>query len=230
MSSGTDLSSLKIRKRHTRPKGGVAKSPVYREKPWLRPTTAGLPGLRMRIVRHVVRSLLLWAALIVSNSSFANVDNPLTDGPRWACWYAPTTLSVQCLLIHAPTQGLELRAAEVANRIDRRLPTLVRMIWGSPEQLAGSHISIPLLSTPYEMDFVGQLAKSVMCGARKDCSIFFDANTDGFAPVRAAALESGSSESEILAEMAAQGLVLAQAPSEAAAPASHKKRKRGSIS
>ncbi|WP_265948780.1 hypothetical protein [Dechloromonas sp. A34] len=186
----------------------------------------------MRVVRHVVRSLLLFAALAVSNFSFANIDNPLADGPRWACWYAPTTLSVQCLLIHAPTQGIELRATEVASRIDRRLPTLVRMIWGSPEQLAGTHISIPLMTTPYEMDFVGQLAKSVMCGAQKDCSIHFDANTDGFAPVRAAALESGSSESEILAEMNAQGLALALAlaPSEVAASANNKKRKRGFVS
>lgn len=183
----------------------------------------------MRVVRHVVRSLLLWAALALSTSSFANVDSPLADGPRWACWYAPTTLSVQCLLIQAPTQGHELRAAEVASRIDRRLPTLVRMIWGNPEQLAGTHISIPLMTTPYEMAFVGQLAKSVMCGARKDCSIHFDDNADGFAPVRAAALESGSSEAEILAEMNAQGLVLAQAPSETAAPAVNKKRKRGFV-
>lgn len=183
----------------------------------------------MRVVRHVVRSLLLLAALTVSSSSFANFDNPLTDGPRWACWYAPAQLSVQCLLIHAPTRDLEQRAAEVAGRIDRRLPTLVRMIWGSPEQLAGTHISIPLMTTPYEMAFVGQLAKSVMCGSRKDCSIHFDDNADGFAPVRAAALESGTSESEVLAEMNAQGLVLAQAPSEAAAPASSKKRKRGSL-
>lgn len=181
----------------------------------------------MRVVRHVVRSLLLSAALALFNSSFANIDSPRADGPRWACWYAPTQLSVQCLLIHAPTQDLELRAAEVASRIDRRLPTLVRMIWGSPEQLAGTHISIPLMSLPYEMAFVGQLAKSVMCGSRKDCSINFDHNTDGFAPVRAAALESGTSESEVLAEMNAQNLVLAQAPGEAAAPASNKKRKRG---
>ncbi|MBI2276084.1 MAG: hypothetical protein HYU74_01890 [Dechloromonas sp.] len=183
----------------------------------------------MRVIRQVVRSLLLLAALAVSNSSFADIANPLTDGPRWACWYAPAQLSVQCLLIHAPSQDREQRAAEVASRIDRRLPTLVRTIWGSPEQLAGTHISIPLLSTPYEMAFVGQLAKSVMCGSRKDCSINFDPNSDGFAPVRAAALESGSSEAEVMAEINAQGLVLAQAPSEAGAPASNKKRKRGSL-
>ncbi|HJV92456.1 MAG TPA: hypothetical protein VJ572_03220 [Azonexus sp.] len=173
--------------------------------------------------------MLLLTALALSSSSFAEFDNPLADGPRWACWYAPTQLSVQCLLIHAPTQDHAQRAAEVASRIDRRLPSLVRTIWGSPEQLAGTHISIPLMSTPYEMAFVGQLAKSVMCGSRKDCSIHFDPNADGFAPVRAAALESGTSESEVLAEMNAQGLVLAQAPVEAAAPVANRKRKRGAM-
>jgi hypothetical protein len=42
------------------------------------------------------------------------------------------------------------------------------------------------MSIPFEMEFVGLLAKPVMCGARKDCSIHFDKNSDGFAPIRAA--------------------------------------------
>lgn len=179
----------------------------------------------MRDIRHVVRQLLLLAALVFSVSSFANSDNAFGDGPRWACWYSPTQLSIQCLLIHAPTEGHMERATEVAGRIDRRLPALVKMIWGSPQQLAGTHISIPLMSIPFEMEFVGLLAKSVMCGARKDCSIHFDKNSDGFAPVRAAALESGSSESEIMVEMNAQGIVLAQA--EQTVPPGSKKRRRG---
>lgn len=180
----------------------------------------------MHVVHHVVRLLLLLAAFACSGTCSANSGNTLGDSPRWTCWYAPTQLSVQCLLIQAPSQGLEERAQEVASRIDRRLPTLVKMIWGSPEQLAGLHISIPLMNVPFEMDFVSLLAKSVMCGSRKDCSINFDPNHDGQAPVRAAALESGSSEAEVMAEVAAQGLVLAQA--EAAAPmVTAKKRRRG---
>lgn len=180
----------------------------------------------MHVVRHVVRLLLLLAALACAGTCSANAGNNLVDAPRWTCWYAPTQLSVQCLLIQAPTQGLEERAQEVASRIDRRLPTLVKTIWGSPEQLAGLHISIPLMNVPFEMDFVSLLAKSVMCGSRKDCSINFDPNPDGLAPVRAAALESGSSEAEVMAEVAAQGLILAQV--EAAAPmVATKKRRRG---
>jgi len=181
----------------------------------------------MRDIRHVIRKLLLLAALVFSVNSFANPDIASGSGPRWACWYSPAHLTIQCLLIHAPTEGQMERAAEVASRIDRRLPELVKIIWGSPEQLAGTHISIPLMSIPFEMEFVGQLARSVMCGTRKDCSIHFDRNSDGFAPVRAAALESGSSESEVMAEMNAQGMTLALAQAEPTLPTSRKKRPRG---
>lgn len=181
----------------------------------------------MHLVRHLVRQLLLLAAFACSGAGFASSGNALGDGPRWTCWYAPTQLSIQCLLIQAPSQGLEERASEVASRIDRRLPTLVKMIWGSPEQLAGARISIPLLNVPFEMDFVRLLAKSVMCGARQDCSINFDPNHDGFAPVRAAALESGSSEAEVMAEVVAQGLVLARVEPAATPAATTPKRKRG---
>lgn len=180
----------------------------------------------MRDIRRVVRDLLLLAALVCPVSSFANSENAFGDGPRWACWYSPKQLSVQCLLVHAPTMGRMERATDVASRIDRRLPALVKVIWGSPEQLAGNYISIPLMSIPFEMEFVEQLAKSVMCGARKDCSIHFDKNSDGLGPVRAAALESGVSESEIMAEMNAQGVVLAQ--TEPAAAQTSRKRRRGS--
>lgn len=181
----------------------------------------------MRDIRHVVRQLLLFAAITFSISSFANSDNVVGDGPRWACWYSSHQLNIQCLLIHAPTEGTTERASQVAAKMDRRLPELVKIIWGSPEQLAGRYVSIPLMSIPFEMEFVGVLARSVMCGARTDCAILFDRNTDGFAAVRAAALESGSNESEIMAEMSAQGVVLAQA--EQAIPSSGKKRRRGAV-
>jgi len=164
------------------------------------------------------------AALAVSRNSFASLDDPLGDGPRWACWYSPKQVNIQCLLIQVPTQGLEQRAAEVASHTDRRLPKVVRQIWGSPEQLAGTHISIPLMAPPFEMSLANQLARSVICGSRKDCSILFDRNADGYAPIRAAALESGSNEADVLAEMAAQGLAVAQL--EAPAP-QNRKRRRG---
>jgi len=174
----------------------------------------------MYVVRHLVRLLSMLAALAVSTGALANIG-----GPRWACWYAPNQLSIQCLLAHAPTEGIDDRAAAVASRIDRRLPALVQTIWGSPEQLAGAAISIPLFSLPFDMDFVGLLARSVMCGGRKDCSVAFDANADGLAPVRAAALESGSSEAAVMDELAAQGLRLAEIEAPATPPLIKKRRR-----
>lgn len=186
----------------------------------------------MDAFRHVVHQLLLVVLLGFSCHGVAEPDNPVPEGARWACWYSPAQLTIQCLLARAPSNGHIQRAAEVASRIDRRLPALVKMIWGSPEQLAGTHISIPLMSVPFEMKFVGVLAKSVMCGSRPDCSVHFDANADGMAPVRAAALESGSSEEEVMAEMNAQGLKLAQAEeveTRYAEPARVKKVRRGML-
>ncbi|HLO62714.1 MAG TPA: hypothetical protein VK165_07080 [Azonexus sp.] len=186
----------------------------------------------MDAFRRVIHQILWVVLLAVSGNSAAELANPVPDGTRWACWYSPAHLSVQCLLIRAPESDHLQRAAEVASRIDRRLPALVKMIWGSPEKLAGAHISIPLMNVPFEMNFVGVLAKSVMCGARNDCSVHFDTNADGMAPVRAAALESGASETEVMAEMNAQGLKLAQAEAEQryVEPAPAKKMRRGVFS
>lgn len=185
----------------------------------------------MDAFRHVVHQFLLVVLLAVSGTSAADFANPIPEGTRWACWYSPAQLTVQCLLTRAPENDHLQRAAEVASHIDRRLPALVKMIWGSPEKLAGTHISIPLMNVPFEMNFVGVLAKSVMCGSRHDCSVHFDHNADGMAPVRAAAVESGSSEAEVMAEMNAQGLQLAQAEAEPryVEPAPVKKMRRGML-
>lgn len=185
----------------------------------------------MDVFRHVARQFLLVFLFAVSGSSSADIADHSPEGTRWACWYAPSQLTVQCLLARAPVNGHAMRAAEVSSRIDRRLPALVRTIWGSPEQLAGDRISIPLMNVPFEMNYVGVLAKSVMCGSRKDCSVHFDSNPDGLAPVRAAAIESGRSEAEVMAEMNAQGIQLAQAESEEqyVAPAPVKKLPRGML-
>ena len=177
----------------------------------------------MRVIRHAVRLLLLLAALAFSQTSFADFAGFPDDAPRWACWYSPEQLSVQCLLTQTPTQARELRAAEIASRIDSRLPKLVRVIWGSPEELAGAYINIPLMSVPFDMNFVALLAKSVMCGSRKDCSIHFDRNADGQAAVRAAAVASGASEAEVMAEVSAQGMRLARIEAETGAPAPKKR-------
>jgi hypothetical protein len=86
----------------------------------------------------------------------------------------------------------------------------VRTLRGSPEQLATNQIGIPLWNTPSEMDYARELAQSVMCGMRADCSVNFDVNPDGRAPIRAAALQAGADEAEVMAEVA-HLQVLAQA-------------------
>lgn len=155
--------------------------------------------------------LLMLVALTAPTAVQAAADPAVDAGPRWACWYAPATLTIGCLLSRAPEANAEARAAEVASTIDSRLPCIVEKIWGNPASLADDRINIPLMTVPYEMSFVAELAESVMCGNRRDCSVHFDENPDGRAPLRAAALKAGASEADVLAELARQGLMLAAA-------------------
>lgn len=170
-----------------------------------------------------VRQLLL-ATLAVSGNAFANPDQAFDDAPRWACWYAPAELNIQCLLFQAPTRNLAQRAAEVAGRSDRRLPELARQIWGSPEELAGTRIGIPLMAQPEDMGHARRLARSVVCGARPDCSVLFDRNADGLAALRAAILESTAGRTDLLAEMTARETAIAE-PEALSSP--RRKHRRG---
>lgn len=171
-----------------------------------KPHDSGIAGVDMNAFRHsFVRSLLMLAVLVSSISLVQAVETN-KNGPRWACWYESNDLTIQCLLSRAPTAPSDTGTTPV---IDSRLPALVRLIWTEPEQLGEKRIKIPLISVPYEMSFVRELAESVMCGVRRDCSLSFDTNADGRAPVRAAALQAGASEIQVMAELANQGLVLA---------------------
>ncbi len=196
----------------------------------LRPTTAGLPGGLMRIVRQLVCQGIFLVASLNSNGVLANPEDLAAEGPRWACWYAPASLTITCRLSRVPDASLEMRTADPGSQIDRSLPALVRSMWANPEKLAGANITIPLMTVPYEMGLVKTLAKAVMCGSRKDCFVSFDPNRDGLAPVRAAALEAGASEAEVMAEVMRQGLdrVGTQANAESATPRMAKRR-RGAL-
>jgi len=177
----------------------------------------------MKELARVLRDIVVATALLYAACAHAGMPT----NSHWACWYAPSDLTVRCLLAHAAETGDETRRAEVDSRFDRRLPQLVRMIWGSPEELAGLRISIPLYSVPYDMEFVHQLAKSVMCGARKDCSVGFDTNRDGRAELRAAALETDATEEDVMAEMTAQGFHLAAWTPPEEEPVKKMKRRKG---
>jgi len=174
-----------------------------------------------RVLRDIVVAICL--------SYVASAQAGLPTDSRWACWYAPSDLTIRCLLSRAPEADNEQRRAEVDRSFNQRLPQLVRMIWGSPEALAGARVSIPLYSEPFEMDFAHQLAMATMCGTRKDCSVGFDTNRDGRAELRAAALESGVSEAEVMAEVAVQGFHLATWTPPVEEPVKKQKRRKASF-
>jgi len=159
----------------------------------------------MRNVRQLVYQGFFLFASLFSSGSFAGSDGFEVDGTRWACWYSPANLSVTCLLSRASSGGGDLRPAGDSGTTGRRPPESVRTIQDSPEKLAGAGVNIPLMSIPYEIDFVRILAKAVMCGHRADCSVFFDPNLDGMAHVRGAALAAGASEADVMAEF--QGML-----------------------
>ena len=154
-----------------------------------------------------IRTLLaksLFALAIITSSATVQATETQTSGPRWACWYESNDLTLQCLLTRTPTAN-----TQAVRAIDSRLSNLVHTLWTNPAQLAEQRIHIPLMSVPDEMSFARELAESVMCGVRTDCSVSFDSNPDGRAQVRAAAMQAGASEQEVMAELANQGIVVA---------------------
>jgi len=165
-----------------------------------------------RFCRVVLVSWLLLAA----TSCLAEGASTPHGGPRWTCWYVPGAETIQCLLIPATEGGYMVDAAVAERARQLHLPDVVRAIWSDPEQISGYRVSIPMWAPPEDMNFARQLAESVMCGARTDCSVIYDANHDGRGPLRAAALEAGVPENEVMQELATQGIALAPVASEAA--------------
>lgn len=155
---------------------------------------------------HVVTFLLfIFFALALPTPSSAQTTRS-DNAPAWACWYHASDYTLRCVLSRTPA-SLELaRVEKLRQVIDRRLPELVRVIRATPERLAEQQIFIPLWTEPYEMDFARELAEAVMCGVRHDCTVVFDANADGRAPLRAAALRAGADEAEVRAEIELQNL------------------------
>jgi hypothetical protein len=117
-------------------------------------------------MHYGVRFIL--AVLFCLGSMRAHAD----AGTAWHCWYDGQAF-VHCLLqsvgpdrpavVAAPAQG------------SRALPAVVRTIRNDPVSLKDQSISIPLHTIPYDMDFVQQLALSVMCGSQTGCTVAFEA-------------------------------------------------------
>lgn len=150
---------------------------------------------------------------------------PAGNAPAWACWYHASDFTLRCVLSRTPASLEPARVEALRQAVDRRLPELVRVIRATPERLATQQIFIPLWNAPYEMDFARQLAEAVMCGGRDDCRVVFDANADGRAPQRAAALRAGTDEAQVLAEIELQNLPLLGPRVPAAGGASRRPRR-----
>jgi hypothetical protein len=154
----------------------------------------------MRSTGHGLCRPLLFLALSIGLTDRATASP--SDGPRWGCWYEPDVLVVACVLVRKPTGDYSRSEAEIAARIDRRLPVLLKRVWGTPETLAGAALRIPLWNAPYDMRDAARLADSVMCGLRDDCSVHFDDNLDDQARERAFAIRDGADEATVMAGVA----------------------------
>ena len=86
----------------------------------------------------------------------------------WNCWYDGDT-SLLCELARADGRATDANAAPVSSR----LPALVHAIARAPASLRGTRVAIPMYTIPFETSSMAYLARSVMCGVRKDCEVRF---------------------------------------------------------
>lgn len=120
------------------------------------------------------------ACLLMSAGPAAAALKPLVT---WTCWY-DNAKGVSCYLPgerdssrHAPAP--EDRTPEatsapgVAPNGRRPLPPLAGTILDQPERLYGRRISIPLHTEAESIEFVKELAESVMCGIKENCTVRF---------------------------------------------------------
>ena len=87
----------------------------------------------------------------------------------WGCHWNGDS-AVVCELLSSPEKIEPMK-------VDPRLPEVVSRIRNAPESVKRS-VAIPMHSVPYDMAFTGELAVSVMCGARNECSVIFGKNRE----------------------------------------------------
>jgi hypothetical protein len=93
------------------------------------------------------------------------------NGNIWECSYAGYAIMCQLRTKVDPQAPNYLRVAD--QTIDPRLPEEVGTIRNYPQLLEGKTVSIPVIGIPIELDFVAELADSVMCNRRPDCGVVF---------------------------------------------------------
>lgn len=111
-------------------------------------------------------ALICFAAVMCVCSN--NAPAQPSAGVVWTCWYDGEA-SVLCLLHSTqPPAKITYPAAIPENR----LPGIVYEIRNDPNGIDGP-VVIPLHTVPYDMNFVRQLAQSVMCAPRSGCTVVF---------------------------------------------------------
>ena len=120
-------------------------------------------------MRNIVRFVLYSLFCLGNMCAHAQSD----AGTTWYCWYRGDTF-VHCRLRSA--EPSKKAAVPPVATSDRSLPEIVQIIRDDPGSLKNQSVSIPLHTIPYDMDFVRQLAKSVMCGGQTACAIDFGAD------------------------------------------------------
>lgn len=97
----------------------------------------------------------------------ATAADGTTGGLHWRCWYDQQT-HITCLVDTLPTAD----KASLDN-LPVNLPGIVRTMRTNPASLRNKIVHIPLLTEPLDMEFTAVLAKSTVCGSRRDCSVNF---------------------------------------------------------
>lgn len=142
--------------------------------------------LSPKACRLAVAVSLVGSCLALTAEGMADAFTPGTgrSETNWNCWYSVSGFKLQCIV---RTEANPEMLAPSANTVDGRRAGTGEVTWNHPDSLVGLRAEIPLWNAPIEMDRVRRLAKAVLCGRVRNCTVEFDPNQDGLAPVRFAA-------------------------------------------
>jgi len=113
--------------------------------------------------------LFIFAVLasLANIAGAADGAQTVSDTLHWRCWY-DQQVHITCLVdTVSQADNADLPA------LPGNLPPIVRAMRTNPSALRNKIIHIPLLSEPVDMEFTALLAKSAVCGTRRDCSVNF---------------------------------------------------------
>lgn len=115
-----------------------------------------------------MRIRLFFFVILAALANLAAAED--TGNLHWRCWY-DQQVHVTCVIDTVSEADSATQLSLPAN-----LPSLVRTMRTDPQALRGRIIHIPLLSYADDMEFTATLAKSTVCGSRRDCTVHFTAS------------------------------------------------------